>query len=80
MKEDEVDFTIRVNMKKRWVPHFCSMLEYMQWLGSVGSSRRVSLYSDGDGDFRPKFEIDIPYMHAKPIDGEVSGNHVYDAG
>ena len=80
MEEDEAEFTIKCKMKNRWVPHFCSMLEYMEYLGSVGSSRSVSLYSDGDGDFRPKFNISIPYQHAKPIRGEISGDHFYDAG
>lgn len=72
-------FTIECEMKDRWVPHFLSMLRYMQQLGSMGSSRFVQIYSDGDGDFRPKFEWDssLP-SDAKPKDQD--GNRTYDAG
>ena len=31
-----------------------AMFNYWQLLGSMGSSRTVSFYADGDGDFRPK--------------------------
>lgn len=31
------------------------MLKEMENLGSIGASKKVTLYSDGDGDFRPKF-------------------------
>jgi len=34
--------------------------KYMELLGQVGSSRMVSIYSDGDGNFRPKVTIDYP--------------------
>lgn len=43
-------FTIEAEMKERWVPHFLSMLEYMEMLGVVGKSRLVTFYADGDGD------------------------------
>lgn len=36
------------------------MFEYMQYLGNVGSSRTVSFFSDGDGNFRPKVTVDYP--------------------
>lgn len=45
-------------MNERWIPHFLSMIKYMERLGGLGSSRKVSFYSDGDGDFRPKFTFD----------------------
>lgn len=80
LDETEVEFTIKVKMRRRWVSHFCSMLNYMEQLGNLGSSRKVGMFSDGDGDFRPKFKIDIPYKLVEPIDGEESGNHIYDAG
>ena len=51
MKFDKVTFTIECEMNKRWVPHFLGMLKYMQQLGGLGGSRKVSFYSDGDGDF-----------------------------
>lgn len=72
-------FTITIEMGERWIPHFMSMLKYMQWLGSVGSSRTVAIYADGDGDFNPKFEADIEWEERKPV-SDNSGNRIYDAG
>jgi len=81
--EEDVTFTLECTMKKRWVPHFLSMLNYMQYLGNIGSSRKVALYSDGDGDFRPKFKIDHLGLEnfniAKPKEDN-KGNRLYDAG
>ena len=45
---------------------FMSMLKYMEMLGNNGSSRQVGIYSDGDGDFNPKFKTDIEW-EAKPL-------------
>jgi len=79
-KSDRVVFTIKVTMEKRWVPHFLAMLKYMQKLGSLGSSRRVALYSDGDGDFCPKFKWSKKLPSAAiPIEDN-NGNRLYDAG
>mgnify|MGYP003638962575 CR=1 FL=1 len=78
--EDEVEFLIKCRMRKRWVPHFQSMLKYMQYLGEIGSSREVTLFSDGDGDFRPKFKFNLEVEKVDPISGEESGEHYYDAG
>ncbi len=73
-------FTIEVEMKDRWVPHFLGMLNYMQRLGSIGGSRTVSFYSDGDGDFNPKFEWDsnlpVEILGASDTDGD----RFFDAG
>ncbi len=73
-------FVIKVEMQDRWVPHFLAMLKYMQFLGGIGSSRKVSFYADGDGDFRPKFEwsANLP-SDSKPI-SDKDGNRFYDAG
>lgn len=65
-KEDKtmnknVEFNIKVTMNERWVDDFCSMLNYMQSCGNIGHSSVVGFYTDGDGDFRPKFEIDYDY-------------------
>lgn len=73
------EFTIKVKMQDRWIPHFCSMLKYMERLGSWGSSREVGLFADGDGDFRPKFEFDIEFEEVLPA-SEHDGNRIYDAG
>lgn len=61
----KVDFTIRATMDERWINGFCSMLNWMQSCGNLGHSSVVAFYSDGDGDFRPKFDIDIEYEKAK---------------
>lgn len=80
----EKEFTIKVKMKDRWIPHFLGMLKYMQTLGNIGSSRTISFFSDGDGDFRPKFEWDIevePFKGGIHIDGKESiTDRSYDAG
>lgn len=34
-----------------------AMFEYWNSLGSMGSSRKVAFYADGDGDFKPNCEI-----------------------
>lgn len=67
-------FTIEVDMKDRWVPHFIAMLMKMEQLGNIGSSRSVCLYVDGDGDFHPKFKFEIL---PKSEDNE---SFTYDAG
>jgi hypothetical protein len=78
MKEQE--FTIKCKMNPRWIPHFLSMLKYMERLGNIGSSRRVSIFSDGDGDFRPKFEFSEDLnSKADPITNN-NGDVTYDAG
>ncbi len=35
-----------------------SMLAVWENLGNVGSSRKVSFFADGDGNFRPKILVD----------------------
>lgn len=78
--ETRFKFMIAVEMKDRWVPHFLAMLKYMEYLGNIGSSRMVSLYADGDGDFRPKFywHESLPF-EVKPIKDE-NGDKTWDAG
>lgn len=56
-----------------------SMLKYMEYCGSVGRSRRVALYSDGDGDFRPKFATSTEWDEKEPIKDD-NGHRIYDAG
>ena len=73
-------FTIQCEMKARWVPHFLAMLKYMQLLGNVGASRQVSLYADGDGDFRPKFKWNIALRSDAKPKNDQGGNRLYDAG
>lgn len=70
-------FTVEVEMEERWVNHFMSMLNEMEKLGVTGASQTVSLFADGDGDFRPRFKADIDWEEVEPSDREA--NH-YDAG
>lgn len=79
-EQGSVTFEIRVTMFARWVPHFLAMLKHMQYLGGVGASRRISFMSDGDGDFRPKFEWSPALNHnAEPREDD-NGSRFYDAG
>lgn len=77
---NKTKFTINCEMEQRWVPHFLSMLKYMQYLGGIGSSRKVSFYSDGDGDFRPKFDWDEKLPSTVEPFYDVDGDRMYDAG
>lgn len=83
---DEVEFTIKCKMPMRWVPYFAQFLYRLERNGNHGHSEIVGFMSDGDGDFRPKFEM-IDYKGGKlpdfngiapyPKDCRVD---VYDAG
>lgn len=79
---EKITFNIKVTMKERWANDFCSMLKYLEMCGNVGHSCVVGFYADGDGDFRPKFEIDREFeqkeglRNTNKIDVEV----IYDAG
>lgn len=53
---NEITFNIKCTMSSRWIPCFLAMLKRMQYLGAIGSSSGLSFFSDGDGDYRPKFE------------------------
>jgi hypothetical protein len=61
----ERTFNIKVTMEERWINDFCSMMHWMQCCGDLGHSSVVGFYVDGDGDFRPKFEIDTDYEKTK---------------
>ena len=89
-------FTVKCEMPDRWVPHFLSMLEYMEHLGQVGSSRLLTFYADGDGDFHPQFHVvdtmprmlemaklleDIEPKETRDMDPRFSdGDRFFDAG
>ncbi len=74
-------FTIICTMRSRWVSTFLGMLRRMQYLGAIGSSREVGIYSDGDGDFRPVFKWgdDLPEP-ADPVNETEGGYVLFDAG
>ena len=80
-----VEFNIKVTMNERWVNDFCSMLHWMESCRKLGHSSVVAFYSDGDGDFRPTFDIDIEYEktegHWKELDKQLPVPEViFDAG
>lgn len=54
-------FTIEVEMNERWINTFCSMLKRMELNGNIGHSEWIALFSDGDGDFRPRFSFSDIY-------------------
>lgn len=69
---NKIKFTIECEMDEHWVEPFYNMLKFMENNGKLGLSSVVGLYSDGDGDFRPKFKTDLinvkkimPKTHSK---------------
>ena len=76
-EHEEVGFTVECKMNRRWARQFIGMLKRMQQLGAVGSSREVIFYSDGDGDYRPRFEFKLDYTAAK---GQGKEELFFDAG
>ena len=74
-------FTIECEVPERWVNDFCAMLEDMQYFGEQGHSRVVGIYADGDGDFRPRFNIKTDYDSVWATKPEkFSPMNIYDAG
>ena len=64
---------VKCSIPEQWVNHFCSFLKEMERNGNNGHSAVIGFYCDGDGTFRPKFEIDTRfrvvegYNQSKPI-------------
>jgi hypothetical protein len=53
-----VSFTVDVeNVSQRDARRIMGLLKTMQRLGSIGASREVAMFCDGDGCFRPKFDF-----------------------
>lgn len=76
-------FTVECEMSDRWVNDFCSMLKTMEDYGYAGHSEWVALFADGDGDFRPKFNINTNFEKIKPrYSNGTFDRHItlYDAG
>lgn len=81
MVDDDITFNIKATMNKRWVDHFCSMLKRMEYDGSLGHSEAIGFYSDGDGDYRPKFEIYTDYEEIKGRNPDYTTvKTIFDAG
>lgn len=58
----KVKFTVECEMEERWADHFCSFLTHMASNGAYGRSGIVGFYSDGGGDFKPKFKFDRDFI------------------
>lgn len=80
--DEDVTITVRITARKRWIPQLLGVFARMEYLGKIGSSRNVCLHSDGDGDFRPRFEVvdsPEPIEPAEPCE-EQNGETLFDAG
>ena len=55
------------------------MLKLMQSFGEMGHSDHIDIYSDGDGDFRPKFDTNFKYTK-RDAHRSADGDFVFDAG
>lgn len=83
-KNDNVCGCVTFKMKKRWLPAFIGMLQAMERNGHIGHSGYVSIFADGDGDFRPEFRT---YANNRPVNIEPQkpkmcsvNTNLYDAG
>lgn len=82
---DNRKFTIECEIPERWVNDFCTMLDYLQSCGRAGHSATVGFYADGDGDFRPTFNINTDWEKTEGIwrkDGNLTRppEVLFDAG
>lgn len=73
-------FTIDCEMPERWVNDFCSFLRQLERNGNIGHSSLIGFYADGDGDFRPKFGINIDYAETTGRGTSWSPEVMFDAG
>lgn len=74
-------FIIECEVPERWVNDFCAMLNSIQSFGSIGHSGVVGIYADGDGDFRPKFNIQTDWDMSKATKlDKFNPMTIYDAG
>ena len=78
-QDEIVEFDVHCKMNKAWANEFLSMLKAMQSCGALGVSRRVAIYSDGDGDFRPQFTTDYDYTNKQPYNAGADLD-IFDAG
>ena len=55
--EDPMTCTITCKMTREWMERFIKLLDVMQLDGEIGHSETLSFFADGDGTFRPWFEV-----------------------
>lgn len=81
-----ITMTIEMDVSVAQALTLQAMFDYWNALASMGSSRFVAFYCDGDGDFRPKcrtsFSAPIPELTAElrqiAVVDENNGNRKYD--
>ena len=74
-------FIIECEVPERWVNDFCAMLMTLQSFGQQGHSGVVGIYADGDGDFRPAFNIQTDFDQTKAVAlNKFKPMTIYDAG
>lgn len=52
----------------------------MERNGKIGHSSMIAFFADGDGDFRPTFDFNIPFEKVEAKSDCVDAEYVYDAG
>jgi len=73
-----VTIDIKATMSEGDMANFLGMLDTIQNLGAVGSSRTIELWVDGDGASSPKFEYKInPPSLVEPIMTDESANGTF---
>lgn len=86
MNDKVVKLTIEMEVTGPQALALKAMFEYWNELSSIGSSREVAFYVDGDGNFHPKCKITsepkivklTDDMRAKAIVADDNGDRVYD--
>jgi hypothetical protein len=73
-------FTIECEMSERWIDDFCSFLKHLEDNGKIGHSSILGFYADGDGDFRPSFQINTEYTKTEGCPTLRYPERLYDAG
>ena len=58
------------------------LLSFMEWTGTVGASRLVKVYCDGDGHFRPKITVEGEELnnYTPPDNVKDGGDYNLDLG
>ncbi|KKM68679.1 hypothetical protein LCGC14_1458410 [marine sediment metagenome] len=83
---DRIKLTVEMDVTIPQALALKAMFKYWNQLSSMGSSREVAFYVDGDGNFHPKCKVttepDIPElteeMREKAIVADDRGDRVYD--
>lgn len=77
---DNRKFIIECEVPERWVNDFCSFLKRIEHNGNIGHSSLIGFYADGDGDFRPTFNIKTEYNKTHGRKTEWTPETMFDAG